>query len=47
MKYNNKHYHVKKKEYVPHVNIKISPKENIFPTVNVVPVKKKYVEAVQ
>ena len=29
MKYKEKHYHIQNKEDVPHVNIKISRKENI------------------
>ena len=32
--YKKKHYHTKKKEDVPHLNIKMSWKENIFPTIH-------------
>ena len=41
MNYKKKHDHIQKKEDVPYVNIKLSWKENISPTINVVPGKKK------
>ena len=47
MTYRNTHYLIQNKEYVPHVNIKIPRKERIFPTISVVPGKKKYAESVQ
>ena len=35
MNYENKNYHIQKKSDAPHVNIKISWKDNIFPTIHV------------
>ena len=38
--YKKKLYHIQNKEYVSHVNTKMSWKENISPTINVFPEKK-------